>query len=112
MKGHTVTALFLLVAIFLYSVGLAMAAGVLFFLGAVAEIVFWILLFRGSAQSARLRSDKRIATNHEQKKEPRSCIFMWKFGKRDPNGSPSPETNEDNTSMGLGQKFRSSLTPA
>ena len=47
MKGHTVTSLFLLVAIFLYSVGLAMAAGVLFFLGAVAEIVFWILLFRG-----------------------------------------------------------------
>ncbi len=51
MNRHAIT-LFLLAAVFLYAVGLALAAKVVFFLGAVAECVFWILLFRGSAKNS------------------------------------------------------------
>ena len=46
MKGHLLTFLFLLVAIAFYFVGMTMPAGVFILLGALAELTFWVRLFR------------------------------------------------------------------
>jgi len=46
MKDHLVTYLFLLAAFALYFLGMAMPATIFMLLGALAEMVFWVRLFR------------------------------------------------------------------
>jgi hypothetical protein len=45
MKRHTVTFIFLLLALALYAVGAAVPATALLVLGGVAELMFWSRLF-------------------------------------------------------------------
>jgi hypothetical protein len=45
---HVITILFLVAAIALYTVGLALPATGLLILGVLAEGTFWVRLFRGS----------------------------------------------------------------
>ena len=45
MKDHLVTFLFLLAALALYFLGLALPAALLVLLGMLAEMVFWVRLF-------------------------------------------------------------------
>jgi len=48
MKHHLVTALFLVIAVIFYSIGAAGPGIVFLLLGGVAELGFWLRLFRKS----------------------------------------------------------------
>ena len=47
MKGHLPTYAFLLLAFACYFVGMALPAAFFMLLGALAEAVFWVRVFRG-----------------------------------------------------------------
>jgi Flp pilus assembly protein TadB len=53
MKDHLVTFLFLLAAFVLYFFGLALPAALLVLLGMLAEMVFWVRLFRRGRRKTR-----------------------------------------------------------
>jgi len=45
MRKHTITILFLCLALGLYAVGAAVPATILIFLGGIAELAFWLRIF-------------------------------------------------------------------
>ena len=53
MNRHLVTILFLVAAVALYVVGLIFPATVLVLLGGIAEMTFWVRLFRGGKRKSR-----------------------------------------------------------
>jgi hypothetical protein len=53
MNRHLVTILFLVAAVVLYISGLIFPATVLVLLGAIAEMTFWVRLFRGGRKNSR-----------------------------------------------------------
>ena len=46
MRRHTITILFLLAAIVLYAIGFSIPANIFIGLGILAELTFWVRLFR------------------------------------------------------------------
>jgi len=46
MRQHTITILFLLAAIVLYTIGFSIPANIFVGLGILAELTFWVRLFR------------------------------------------------------------------
>ena len=58
MSPHIITLLFLLLALVLYYVGMSLPATIFLVLGGIAEIVFWVRLFRGDNRD----SDRRETT--------------------------------------------------
>jgi len=48
MNQHLITLLFLLLALALYFAGMALPAMIFLLLGGLAEMVFWVRVFRGS----------------------------------------------------------------
>ena len=46
MRQHTITILFLLAAIVLYAIGFSIPANIFIGLGILAELTFWVRLFR------------------------------------------------------------------
>jgi hypothetical protein len=53
MNRHLVTILVLVAAVALYAIGLIFPATVLVLLGAIAEMTFWVRLFRGGRKKSR-----------------------------------------------------------
>jgi len=53
MNRHLVTILFLVAAVALYAIGLIFPATVLVLLGGIAEMTFWVRLFRGGKRKSR-----------------------------------------------------------
>ena len=58
MNTHLITFLFLLLAPALYFAGMALPATIFLVLGGIAEMVFWVRLFRGDNRD----SDRRETT--------------------------------------------------
>ena len=54
MNKHFTTLSFFLLAVLLYFVGMALPAVIFLFLGMLAEIVFWVRLFRGNKNEPSL----------------------------------------------------------
>ena len=50
MNPRLITLLFLLLALVLYYVGMSLPATIFLVLGGIAEMVFWVRLFRGDSR--------------------------------------------------------------
>ena len=53
MNKHMITFAFLIIAFVFYFVGMAMPAAIFMLFGAVAEMVFWVRLFRPGRDKPR-----------------------------------------------------------
>ena len=55
MNPRLITFLFLMLALALYYAGMALTATIFLVLGGIAEMVFWVRLFRGGSRGSDLR---------------------------------------------------------